>query len=587
MTRVAFALLVTSLASLASLAACTAADDPAVVDAPVDGGVTPDGPEVPVDVPLPLTLIVQTPTGERALTTLTDHVSVHGLAWGPVEQVRYETSDGLTGELAGTATWSGEVAITPSTRAITITATGGGTERSEILEVIRNRQLEVRSHLEVEPDVLLTGDAVDAYARIALAGPVDPAAVALVRVDLDGTRTPIALLADDGAGPDEQAGDRVYVARFQLAEAAPVQFDLVVEALPRDAAEPDRSPSHRVAVYAPYADDDLVTRDALLARAHQTFTEHFDGEASRSAAIDAVVADLRAQAGVRWVARADVSVSFRLDSELLGVVVLAPPDTKAAPGAPRCRYVRILSMFFFQFAPQVPAPYVTDFLQDRLLAASCRDHFIVDHQKSTDRYEIGLAAFRGLGSQDVIYLDTHGVALRLDDGAGNPSDHELLLLPLADCPATGPCSPALDPVLKRQLQALARDGQVAYGSTTVNFSNGTTGQYYAVALMARFFAKRGPYRGALVIADACQSLQVGELGATFLAAGAAAYLGWTAVATVPQSKRVMSTVFTCLLTPDETLGACHARVKNQLGPFGARLALAPGSDASYALCPRP
>lgn len=584
MTRVALALLVTALASLA---ACTAADDPAVIDAPVDGGVTPDGPEVPVDVPLPLTLIVQTPTGERALVTLTDHVSVRGLAWGPVEQVRYETSDGLAGELAGTATWSGEVAITPSTRAITITATGGGAERSETLEVVRNRQLEVRSHLEVEPDVLLTGDAVDAYARIALAGPVDPAAVALVRVDLDGTRTPIAVLADDGAGPDEQAGDRVYVARFQLAEAAPVQFDLVVEALPRDATEPDRSPRHRVAVYAPYASGDVAARDALLARAHQTFADHFDGEASRAASIDAVVAELRAQPGVRWVARAEVSVSFELESGLLGLVVLAPPDTKAAPAEPRCRYVRILSMFFFQFAPQVPAPYVTDFLQDRLLAASCRDHFIVDHQKSTARYDIGLAAFRGLGSQDVIYLDTHGVAFRLDDGAGNTTDHEALLLPLADCPATGPCSPALDPVLERQLQALARDGQVTYGGTTVQFSNGTVGQYYTVTLLARFFAKRGPYRGALVVADACQSHQIGELGATFLAAGAVAYLGWTSVATVPQSQRVMTTVFNCLLTPDETLGACHARVKNQIGPFGARLALAPGSDTSYTACPRP
>jgi hypothetical protein len=277
-----------------------------------------------------------------------------------------------------------------------------------------------------------------------------------------------------------------------------------------------------------------------------------------------VVADLRAQPGVRGAERTDFAVTFLVGAGLNGLATFPPPGTKAAAGSPSsdptCRNAMFLSPFWFEFAREDPQRYYVGRIEQRLRAASCRDHYFIDSTRSVDEpsglFAITPADFKRASAFDVVYLDTHGQAIKLYLDGELIRQTEVFFDVLADC-GDGPKAvcPPLPEELTRYLDALHEAGELAHLPQKLNVELDET---------------KPPH---------------GSMAAAFLANGSAAYIGWTHVISRGSAARVMNELFDCLLEHD-TVAFCYAKARANPPRGQARLRFQQlGPD--FAICERP
>lgn len=522
-------------------------------------------------------LVVLTPSGARAFTTLANPVPLTGQASTGVTEVKWAVG-GANGIANGTQNWSAAIPLQAGDNVVTLTATSpSGTAR--ITRVITlNNGLAFTSALTATPDSFFVNQPVEVVFSLSTAASaqLDRNSVRLLQVDANGiTQGEIGRLT-------APANTFNFSGQFRLQSNQPGKLFYRVEA--SVAGQIVRSEIVSIFVVTRIPDTDLAAAQAQLRQAFDAYQAEVQRTGSHAQAQSLVQTLLERNPAVKLVGPSEgfgVWVQFR--NGVLGAVLPTLDGVKCGAGSARAvtplktrKTRRILKPRRLpKLAREANNRIIPDVTKGLVLApyaASLGTGDAANTKKSleeakpvgyptTTRLNFG-ANFERFGDMDafgVIYISTHGTTY----GNGFLADEfgwEYQGQQVGFC--TG---------VFTTLQIDAVELGLATGRLFIVEKGDLEGH---VALLPEFFRHTyagRPMRDTLVVCSACLSLKNDSMKDALMASGARTVVGFTDITHLTFANSAVFRFFSLLTIPDPVDG--HARTVDE--------AFTPDSEPSF------
>lgn len=564
------------------------------------------------------------PSGRRHTVVSGKVVEVAGVIFGNADEVTWSHSGGASGTAYGSPFFqTGKIELNAGDNKVVVMAKKGQQVASDSITITYNPVFHFPDRLHAEPRVLKSGVATDVHVIVNVGKTTNFVANSLTvyRIDDTGNKVGAPLVMQDNGNlatnGDEIKGDGQYSAKMKINDSKPGLVRLRASILTKVGAQ-------QYAAYTDIVELDVVdnlTQDgcskaqSALVAAKAAATKAGGGKAGQQAAIDDLKASgLAAEVGPGSGSSPGVWVKF--NNGLLGVVNLNAPGTR---GGDQPRYdgvdelpganygissVRVESkraLLLDPFAKELGANEIGAAF-DVMQANACPAYTIEGGAVQAGA-AANLARYRHMYDYGIVAMATHGDALFGDlsadarkayrwPAAGSEevvwTGHAIdcSYFPKAStaktCSAKTGCSAEADCFLNKaggngvcvdHLSADVQRGRVVLGAD---------GVYGITPAFVRHHAE-SRYPKSLVYLGACQSLWNGSLAAEFIAAGAAAVVGYTGTVTSKFATEQGKTLFSNLIAQKQLSGSSVLSLQDQTYPGTyVRLVGAKNLDAAYS-----
>jgi len=543
--------------------------------------------------------------------TIGDVTLVSGSLFGDAEAMTWQT-----GSQSGTITpggfWqTGPVRLSPGDNRVTVTASGGGQTVSDTIVITYNPAFRFDEQLVARPRVLWVGAESEVVFTMAASrfASADRESMRLLRVDSEGR-----LLSDEGQLRDdgrvstsgdeiEQDGVFTFNGRYTCAAPGPMFFRVSVKV--------GTSPSY-TAVSSTIRVECLERVTPQQCDAHRTLVDAAGAALAGGATVEAVAAQLAAEAEVAEVGRAEdgsEALWVVFEDGLLGAVVAPDSGVRggvgevaarlAAQGSVAAPTVLLQSKRALVLSPRASELGESDEGERvaQVLGGIECPRFEVTEARALKDSEAGIDRFRAAASHGVVAIASEGEVLfgGLDPGAvrerygwrhagaqevlwtGSPVSCDGLLQTEIACQVTSTSPGGGCPVGTRCVvtKGLASDsvttGQgVCLDETQADLRLGNaviTNRGYAVT-PSFFETWRGRgFPASLVHLGACRTMWNGSLASSLYAAGARAVTGFSGAVDSAWAKEQALAMFEALaVASDGTVGALHAEAEDPAHP---------------------
>ncbi|MEY3013432.1 MAG: hypothetical protein RIT45_2167, partial [Pseudomonadota bacterium] len=290
------------------------------------------------------------PSGRDWVQSDSEMAQLAGVTFGEADSIEWTSTAGETGTIDVASYWvSGIVKLVPGDNTITVTAKKGNETAVDSVHIVYNPFFTFEGAPQVAPDLLFTGETTKVVVRMPLSaagegaagkGPINPATVKLVEVDVDGKQVQDhGAMQDNGsaANCDDIQKDGYFSSCLSLSPnvAKRLYFRVTAEVTIFDKKYTALSPVTVVDVVQRFSQSECNAIVGLQKKVKADALSAISGGASREAAAADAAKALAADASV---AEAGVSPSgygvwVRYKTGRLGALDLAPKEMRAAGGA--------------------------------------------------------------------------------------------------------------------------------------------------------------------------------------------------------------------------------------------------------------
>lgn len=530
--------------------------------------IKPDGKSdgVVVDDYAELLVKVLGPTGREWGQSEGANVVLSGVTYGNPDSMTWSSSNGKSGTIVPAAFWQSDIfALDQGDNTLTVTATKGGNTVSDTIHLTYNPLFSFDGPPTIAPNAIFVGEAASLVIAVSIPGAansnvLDPNTITLLEVDENGkTIQAFSSLKDDGNGGncDDVQKDSVYSTCLSVTPNAPktyryrVKATVSVKLSGNTVTKYDAlSPVAEVDAVPHFTQTECNSIVALQKKVRGDYTTAVAGGSAAADAADAAVAALKADASV---AEAGLSASgnvwIHYKSGRLGALNVATAGMRSGGNGPGADGAALPTHAVGTRRALSLAPFATEFkaVGDEVVSAAAALNAKQCPPFAVDAYTDNAALlryYRDMSQYGVVAITGHGDSLfkEMDAAAkaalgwehlgsqetiwsGEAVDCNNISSTSGTCAKDGGGCKNTETCVKTSMnggvcvdhtQADIMTGRVVIGDSSYGF-------------VPSFVRHHSPdkFPASIVYLGTCRSLYTGAMALQFIAAGAAAVVGYS------------------------------------------------------------